>query len=231
MSARAAAKVAGGGGPGRVALVADLPKTDATSLGVQLPTHQAVHAAASALIIDDYLNVTFHSAADILRRALSKAGVSPSAAASDSGLGEPMLRIIRDVLIPSLPLLTLARTLFQSEIPLRLVGDWPNLDLPMGGPRVVIESLGAFSVLRDRWADTAAVVHLSPWGTFSPIALDAAAAGVPVIAPRHPSDAFAGSLPMVLGPALERPQANQLVATIKSVVRKKAPAGVAPPKT
>jgi hypothetical protein len=217
LSARDAVTARAVGGAGGVVMIADLPRTDAASLGVQLPTHQAVHAAASALIVEDYLAVNFNSAADILRRALAKAGVSAGAAESDAGLQEIMLRIIRDVLIPALPVVTLARTLFQQDIPLRLIGDWPGIEA-WGG--TVVESFNTFAGLGERWRNAAAVVHLSPWGTVSPIILEAAAAGVPVIAPRHPTDGFAGALPQLLGAAfLHRPQPQQLVPTIKSVIR------------
>jgi hypothetical protein len=205
----------------RVALVADLGRTDAAALGVQLPTHQAVHAAASALIAEDYLTVNFNSAADILRRALARASVPAAAAESDPGLQDVMLRIIRDVLIPTLPLLTLARTLLQQEIPLRLIGDWSGFEPSGGSAAAAVEPFNTFAGLADRWKNTAAVVHLSPWGVVSPIILEAAAAQVPVIALRHPTDGFFGALPQLLGPALvHRPQPQQLVATIKTVVRK-----------
>ena len=61
----------------RVALIADLPATDAESLGITLPTHQAVFAAAHAMISDDYLTVHPGIAPDLLRRALTRAGVDP----------------------------------------------------------------------------------------------------------------------------------------------------------
>ncbi|HVT82507.1 MAG TPA: hypothetical protein VHM90_17835, partial [Phycisphaerae bacterium] len=62
----------------RAAMVAELPPSDPGSLGIQLPTHLAVFAAARELIAEDYLAVHPAMTGDILRRALSRAGIDPA---------------------------------------------------------------------------------------------------------------------------------------------------------
>ena len=128
----------------RVAMIADLPASDAASLGIELPTHQAVFAAAVDLITADYLAVHPGMAPDLLRRALARAGVDPQT--QDTALQDSMLRIVRDVLIPALPPLILADALASHGIPLTLIGDWPGLERRLKGK--VADNLAAHCAVR-----------------------------------------------------------------------------------
>lgn len=204
----------------RVALIADLPATDAESLKIELPTHQAVFAAATDLIAADFLTVRPEMGADLLRRALLRAKVDPKI--DDPGLKEPMLRIIRDVLIPAVPLAELAAALAAENIALTLIGDWPGIERRLSRATSGQVRMVPFAQLADStWDDVALLAHLSPEGTVSPILWDAVAAGVALAAPKHASDGFEGSLATLLTPEKEyaRPLAKDYLATIRSLLR------------
>jgi len=156
-----------------------------------LPTHQEIFTAARAIVEEEYLTVHFHSASDVLRRAMARANVS----GEDDVLQQRMLRIIRDILIPAVPLLMLAQKLRDEKFDVKLIGEWP----------------GAEPNWSSAWEKIGVLVHLSPWGVVSPLIADAIKAGVQVIAPEHPSDKQAGSL----SGDFARVPARQLISTIK----------------
>jgi hypothetical protein len=210
---------AGGAGRRRVALIADLPVSDAGALGVDLPTHQAVFGAAREIIGEDYLRAHPGMSGDIVRRALARAGVD--AKTDDPALKEPMVRIVREVLIAAVPVLTLAGVLVREGLPLLLVGDWPGLQVPLADMRQV--SLEGYTA--GAWEDVAVCVHFSPQGTFSPILWEAAAAGVAIVSPAPAQSATgtkpAGLLREILRPERDfaEPAGKNLVATIKALGR------------
>ncbi|HUO08745.1 MAG TPA: hypothetical protein VM008_10625 [Phycisphaerae bacterium] len=213
----------------RVAMIGDLPAMDAAALGIQLPTHLAVYAAAREIIEEDYLSVHVGAAVDVLRRALVRAKVSVGAdGATDPSLRDPMLRVVRDVLIPNVPLLMMAEKLAGDGIALRLVGDWTGFDAGGGqatGRNVVVEAFPAWhegeSGGVNAWGDVAVLVHLSPTGSLSPLVWDAVGAEVAVLSPQHPTDSMAGALPGLLKAGVEfaQPSAGQVVATVKALLR------------
>ena len=199
----------------RIALIADLPAHDMKSLGIDLPTHQAVYAAARELILADYLTVHPGMASDLLRRALSRAGVDPKI--DDPNLREPMLRVLRDALIPALPLLTLCQHLGPLSA-ITLIGDWPAIIPP---PNTDLRIIPFDCYKTTLWDDVALLAHLSPQGTFSPILWDALAARVPIVTPQHASDRQAGSLVKILKPDAEffHPSPQNYLSTVKSLLR------------
>lgn len=170
----------------RIGLLADLSPTDPASLGIQLPTHLAVFAAARELVIAEHLAVHPGMAADILRRALARAGIDPKI--EDPALKTPMLRVIRDILIPALPLLTLAVNLAKEGLPLLLIGDWTGLQLPVPTHAEIVDfERGA--------ADGAGVMlHFDPCGRVSPVVWRRAALGAALVHAAHPTDRAAGSI-------------------------------------
>jgi len=199
----------------RVALFADLPPMDADALAIQLPTHQAVFAAARELIAADFLTVHPGMTADLLRRALSRAGVDPRT--EDPALREPMLRIIRDVLIPHLPAVCLAEALAAQDVPLLLLGDWSGAELPAQTSKVV--PFTGYSPAC--WQEVAAFAHLSPTGAVPPFLWEAVAAGICIAAPQHPADAQAGAITALLAPGddfAHGPPAAYL-STLKQLLR------------
>ena len=186
----------------RVALIGDLPSIEAEALGIELPTHLAVHAAVCEMIRDDYLTVHVGQAGDILRRALMRVGVPcEEGVAVDPAMREPMLRIVRDVLIPALPPRLLAEELMEQQVALRLIGDWPGVKIPVGD-MVAVTRFEEIGEGRELWNDVAVVVHLSPTGMVAPLLLDAAAEGVAMVSARHPTDRNAGALAMTFTPDL-----------------------------
>jgi hypothetical protein len=205
----------------RVAMIADLPASDAASLGIELPTHQAVFAAACDLVRADYLTLHPGMAPDLLRRTLTRAGVDPQT--QDVALKEPMLRIIREVLIPSLPPLALAETLVNQGIALTLIGHWPGLEQRIKGNESAHHAriVPFEDYTRAQWHDVAVLAHLSPSGTVSPLLWDAIAAEVTAVAPDHPSDRHPGSLATLLAPESQyaRSSPQQFVASLKSLLR------------
>jgi hypothetical protein len=210
----------------RIALVADLPRTSPEALGLVLPTHVAVDAAARALIADDFLTVHAGSAPDLLRRALDRAQID-GAAREDPTLRDPMLRLIRDMLIPAIPLLTLVRTLVTEGFPLTLIGDWPDLDLPaaLGSPSASSPDSGhvqRFSFHEtDPWRDVAGLFHFMPEGTVSPLLWDAVGKGIAIFSPEHPSDPQPGSLATLLAPDRDycRPRRSQWLTALRNFLR------------
>jgi hypothetical protein len=199
----------------RIALIADLSPIDKQSLAIELPTHQAVFAAAREMILADYLTIHPGMAADLLRRALTRAGVDPKV--DDPALQYPMLRILRDLLIPCLPVLHLAQEL-AATCALALIGDWP--DFP-AQPKSDVRKISFESYSGSAWEDVALVAHLSPQGTFSPILWEALPAGVPIVAPQHSADRHAGSLAKLLEPDVHfaHPAAHHFISTLKSLLR------------
>ncbi|MGN6369108.1 MAG: hypothetical protein ACTHN5_12675 [Phycisphaerae bacterium] len=207
----------------RVALVGDLSDIDPQTLKIELPTHLAVFAAARDIITDEWLSVHPALAPDILRRALARAHVASGPdGPSDPALREPMLRIVRDVLIPTLPLHIAVEKIASEKIALRLVGDWPSFT-PTDA--TAIEPFPPFQQNDDAsatlWSDVALLVHLSPTGTISPVLWQAVAAGVAIVSPQHPADAAAGSLAALMKPNAEfaHPSAAQWLATLRSLLR------------
>ncbi|MCL2645777.1 MAG: hypothetical protein FWD61_02090 [Phycisphaerales bacterium] len=182
----------------RVAVIGDLPAMDLVTLGIELPTHQEIFVAARAIVEEEYLTVHFHSAADVLRRALARAKVT----GNDDALAERMLRIIRDALIPSVPLLTLAKKLREEKFDVELVGEWPGMQ--------------SSTNWAPAWEKVGVLVHLSPWGVVSPLVMEAVAVGVRIVAPEHPSDKQAGSLP------LAKVSVRQLIPSIKRFLKENA---------
>ena len=71
------------------------------------------------------------------------------------------------------------------------------------------------------WSGVEVLVHLSPWGTVSPLVLDAMASGVKVIGPRHATDEEEGSLAKIAGDQYERVEAGQVIARVKAMARGK----------
>jgi hypothetical protein len=195
-----------------VALIGELPNTEAASRGIHLPTHQTVFAAAREIVAADYLTVHPGMSADILRRALERANIG--AQGKDPILAEAMHRIIREVLIPSLPLLTLARVLVDAGVSVALIGSWPGLS----GERIRCVPFDTYTT-RD-WDDVAVLAHLAPEGAVSPLSWDAVTAGVPVISPEHASDKHFGSITELLKPDIEfaHPRPAHYLTTIKSLL-------------
>jgi hypothetical protein len=200
----------------KIALLADLPPSDPAALGIQLPTHLAVFAAARELIIADYLTIHPGMAADILRRALARAGIDPRI--DDPALKTPMLRIIRDILILALPSLTLATRLAKEGLPLLLIGDWPGLQLPVSSNA---QFLPFAELTPDTWQSVALLAHLSPQGACSPLLLEALGRGVPLIAPIHPTSKNPGALPAQLVPDRDfaHPSPQQFLISLKSLLK------------
>jgi len=188
-----------------------------------------VFAAARELINADYLTVHPGMAPDILRRALSRAGVDPKA--DDPALKQPMLRVIRDVLIPALPVLTLIGELARQGHALTLIGAFPGLQTTLADVRIIPLQQYTPAV----WDDVALYVHFSPQGTFSAHLWDAVAAQVAIVTPQ-PRTADEWSLPGVFvsqrahgtpgagqkghAPELEIavPAPNQLLSSIKALL-------------
>ena len=85
-------------------------------------------------------------------------------------LQEPMLRIIRDVLIPALPLLILAKTLVEHGLPLTLVGDWTGLErlVSSAARSRHVRMIRFEDASAESWNETAVLAYLSPTGTFRP---------------------------------------------------------------
>ena len=208
----------------RVALIADLPRIRAEALEIVLPKHQAVYAAARSLIAEEFLTVHAGSAPDLLRRALARAGAgSGGGVEKDAALGEPMLRMIRDVLIPAVPVLTLARMLVDQGISVTLIGDWPDFEIREGdGDRVKIQPFGHAE--SNVWREIAVLAHLSPSGVVSPVLWDAVAAAVAVIGPEHPSDRQFGAITDLLKSNAEfcHPRPQQFLSGIKNLLRDNA---------
>ncbi len=206
----------------RVALIGDFPSIEPEALGIELPTHVAVYAAAWEMVKDDYLTVQVSNAGDLLRRALRRVGVTcENGEAPDPALREPMLRLIRDVLIPTLPLILLAEHFIAQGVPLRLIGEWPGVVLP-AGDRVVQTPFSEINIIGEGvWADVAVLVHLSPSGMVSPLLMEAIAEGVVIVSPRHGTDHLAGSVATLFVPEVEyaAPVPQQLMATVKSLLR------------
>ena len=96
--------------------------------------------------------------ADVLRRAFGRANVTPAQQA-DPALREPMLRLVRDVLIPAVPVVALARALAAAQVPVTLIGDWPDLETPAGDGR--FRRIG-FEGAAGAWDEVAVLAHLSP---------------------------------------------------------------------
>ncbi len=204
-----------------IALLADLPITDPAALGIQLPTHLAVFAAAREMIVNDYLTVHPGMAADILRRALTRAGVDPKI--DDPALKDAMLRIIRDVLIPAVPLLTLAVNLAKEGLPLLLIGDWLNLQLPVPSN---VEFVRFEEMDGKAWARAGILVHLDPRGIVSATLLGATANGTRLVHAAHPTDRLAGSLPQYVTSEKDFPAPQNLIATLKQWLRDPARPGL-----
>lgn len=195
----------------RVALIGDLPRLSMEALEIVLPTHQAIYTAARDLIAEDYLTAHAGAAPDLLRRALARAGVGKT----DPSL--PMLRLVRDLLVPYIPLLALARALLDGGMSVSLLGDWPEWDPGKTGQSRLVP----FAVPpAQRWAEVAVLVHLSPTGTLSPLVGEAIASGIPLVAPEHPADALPGSLATLLSPNLQylRPRPAQLLTAIRGLL-------------
>jgi hypothetical protein len=135
----------------------------------------------------------------------------------DPALKEPMLRIVREVMIPALPLLNLAEVLVREGLPLTLIGDWPGRQLPLADVR----NMALENYTPAAWDEVAVLVHLSPEGTFSPMLWDAVAAHVALAAPVHATDRSAGALATILTAETDfaHPQPQRLRETIKSLVR------------
>jgi hypothetical protein len=201
----------------RVAVIGDLPCVSAEALGLILPTHQAVYAAARCILEGEFLTAHPGAAADVLRRAFGRANVTPAQQA-DPALREPMLRLVRDVLIPAVPVVALARALAAAQVPVTLIGDWPDLETPAGDGR--FRRIG-FEGAAGAWDEVAVLAHLSPAGTVSPLVWNAVAAGVAVAAPEHPADAEAGALPALLRPDAEyvHPRPGQFLTAVKALLR------------
>ena len=206
----------------RVVLIGDLPATDAAILKIELPTHLAVFSAARDIITDEWLSVHPALASDILRRALARANVSTGPdGPTDPALREPMIRILRDVLIPTLPLLVAVEKLTQENIPLRLVGDWPGVTPT---DNTILEPFPFWNennTPKMAWSDAALLIHLSPTGTIPPLLWHAVAAGITIVAPQHPTDSSSGALPTLLKPNMEfaHPSPAQWFPTLKSLLR------------
>jgi hypothetical protein len=205
-----------GGGlalPHRVALIGDLPRLSMEALAIALPTHQAIYAAARKLVAQDYLAVHAGSAPDLLRRALSRAGIGKA----DPSLTEPMMRLVRDLLVPYIPPLALAEALVDGGMAVSLVGDWPEWE---SGPSKLARLVPFAASAAERWAEVAVLVHLSPTGTLSPLLGEAIACDIPVVAPEHPADALPGSLATLLKPDHQylRPRPAQLLTAIRGLL-------------
>ncbi len=201
----------------RVALVGDLMEMDMEAMGITLPTHQAVFVAAHEMVAADYLGVHVGQAGDILRRALSRAEVAVTAeGAADPSLREPMLRIVRDVIIPNVPLMTLARELMREKVALRLIGEWPGFE---GSEAVVVEKFAKSG--GNVWGDVAVLVVLSPTGMVSPVVLEGAMAGTAMVSPAGAWDKWEGGLSSLLKAEVEfaRPGAKQFLKVVKERLR------------
>jgi hypothetical protein len=167
-----------------IALVGDLPRLSAEALGITLPTHQAVYAAARGIVEEEYLTVHDGQAADILRRAIARARV-PAEAAGDPALDGPMRRLVRHVLIPHLPLLRLARLLRDARPPVsvKIIGDWPEAtDLSITPfPQTASEA-------EQLWADVAMLVMPARTAETPSLAVHAEACGVRTVRLERPSE-------------------------------------------
>ncbi len=205
----------------RVALIADLPKTDSASLGIELPTHVAVFAAATEIIRNDFLAVHPPMAHDILRRSLLRAGVDP--ATDDPALKEPMLQMIAGVLIPALPLLVLAEKLIEQQIALLLVGDWEGQQARLAGRSknsAAVRHLPFESCTPEAWCEAAVLLHFSPTGMLSPFLWQALESGAAILTPEHPSDRYQGSLAKILEPAdFAHVSPGQLFPALKGLLK------------
>ncbi len=197
----------------RIALIADLPPHTAEALGINLPTHQAIFHAATDFVTEDYLAVHPGSAPDILRRALLRANVDPHT--TDPAIKDGLLRLIRDVLIPTLPLLTLAKNLHEQNIPSLLIGTWPAPSHPSA--RHV--PFNAYSP--ETWEEVAILVQFSPQGIVPPLLWHAVNNKIPITAPEHPTDLQKGSLPQLLTPEKQyaRARPREFLNYLKSLLK------------
>jgi hypothetical protein len=200
----------------RVALMADLPPSSMDALQLVLPTHQAVYAAARTILTDEYLSIHADSAPDLLRRASARAGLSAEQE-RDPTLRDPLLRMIRDCLIPAIPYIALAHRILDEGCALTIIGDWPDANLPQND-RVKRTSFAA--VTADTWNDVAVLVHFSPEGIVSPLIWNAIVAHIPILAPEHSTDRLAGSLPTLLNTAaFVHPRPAHAITTLKGLLR------------
>ena len=208
----------------KVAIIGDLPVIDPEAIGFKLPTQIAVYAVARQILEDEYLTANVSSVPGIFRRALSRAGIPATAAEhADPAFIGPMQEAIRHVLLPAIPLLSMARMLVENQIALKLIGDWSPALAHFALPSQGVSRAGfpAMTEVEELFGDVAVVVHLSPTGAFSPLELAAPSCGVPLVAVAHASDALAGSLPQVLQAEAQfaHPRANQLLPTLKALLR------------
>ena len=206
-------EVEAGKGEMRVELIADLPVTEAGVLGIQLPTHLAVFVAARELIAADYLTVHPGMAGALLRRALARAGVD--AKVEDAALKEPMLRIIRDVLIPAVPLQVLAANLAKEGLPVTLIGDWGILPGVAGARRMSFQEFEGVGGM--------VMVHFDPCGRVHLLHLRAVAGGAgggggAIVHAAHPTDGHLGSLEKYLARG-NFPAPQNLLSTLKGLMR------------
>src|SRR6478735_4258480 len=101
-----------------------------------------------------------------------------------------MYKLIRDVLIPTVPLMMLARKLVEAGFALTLIGDWPEWE-QAGGERGDVRLVPFAAPVAERWREVGVLVHHSPAGAWSPL-VHQTFRTIPVVAVLHGWDGQAG---------------------------------------
>jgi hypothetical protein len=198
----------------RVAVVGDLGVTAAEGLGVVLPTHQAVFAAARQIVEEEWATVHDGQVGDILRRALGRARVSAEALA-DPALGDPMRKLVRHVLVPMVPVLELVKALRGGGVKVKLIGEWPEVS--EGADMWKAPFAKEAGEVEKMWEGVGVMVHFSPTGVVLPAEVEGVRRGVGVVAVEHSTDGARGAVGEVLRGAV-RVAAKGVVAKVKGMV-------------
>jgi hypothetical protein len=142
---------------------------------------------------------------------MARAGV-----ASDAGMGDFLLRVIRNYLICSVPLLTAAGELQKEGIPLALIGEWKGVQR-VDGEKTMVRPFDS----ADRWEDVGVLVHLSPWGVVSPLVGEAIGAGVAIVSPQQASEGMSGALSTLLKADVDyaRPLRQNFIGAVKQLLK------------
>jgi len=204
----------------RVALVGDVASVDPEQYGLNLPSHVDVWQAACAIVREEALHTRAAAPADILRRAQQRAHVD----LQDAVVADSLERGIRDILLPSLTLWTVATQLGQAGIALKLIGrgwDEPKAAAALPGGAVVTLPDGAGAV----WEEVAVALWIAPDGHVAPLLLEAPFFGVALVGLHQTAGAASaesgGGMWELLTPPQQAVAAKpgQLVATLRSLLR------------
>jgi hypothetical protein len=180
----------------RVAILADIPTLDPAKYGLELPSHVELWQAACKLAKEEAWSIHPEMVSDIFRRAQRRAGVTTT----DPALVDSLERGIRQIMLASVPLLTMAEQLAEMGIDLKLIGEgWTQAAQKsqttwLTSPAVTTASWND----PELWEDVALVLHFSPDGSVHPALLEAPANGVTIVAVKHPVEGQAAGLGTIL---------------------------------